>query len=117
MGSFGENVEEGRRGTHRVPQMDRGEASASDRRQDVVDARGGSSAESGRNAVSNDLYRETTGNRITVSDVTTNILSVCRGEGLRWDWTQEGGLVAPRRNSETNLGHLGRSLAEKAIRR
>ena len=60
-----------------------GEASVADRRRDVGDARGGSSAGSGGNAADDDLYRETAGNRGTVGDVTTNILSVYRGEGLR----------------------------------
>ena len=73
-------------------------------------ARGRSSAGSGGNAVGVDLYRETEGSCGTVSAVTTNILGVCIGEGLRERWTQKGGLVAPRGNRETTLGHLGRSL-------
>ena len=111
VGPFGGNVEEGRRGTHRFPHTDHGEASAADRRREVGDAQGVSSAGSGRNAVGNDLYRETTGNRGTVGGVTTNIRSMCRVEGLRGGWTQEGGLVVPRGYRETTLGHLCGSLA------
>ena len=56
MGHFG-GKEEDIRGTHMVPQKDYGEASAADRRRDVGDAWGGSSAGSGRNEVEDDLYR------------------------------------------------------------
>ena len=35
MGTFGENGEESRRGTHRFPQTDHGEESTSDRRRDM----------------------------------------------------------------------------------
>ena len=47
------------------------------------DARGESSAGSGRNTVSDDLCRETEGNRGAVGGVKTNIKSVCRGEELQ----------------------------------
>ena len=73
-------------------------------------SRGRISAGSGGNTVGDDLYRETAGNRGTVGGVTTNILSMCRGEGLRGVWTQEGGLVASRGDREKTSGHLGRSL-------
>ena len=73
MGNFGGNGEEGRRCSYRLPKIDHGEASAVNRRWDVGDARGGSSVRSGRNAVKNDIYRETEGNRGTVGSVTTDI--------------------------------------------
>ena len=57
----------------KVPQTDYGEARAEGRRRAVGDAQGGSSTGSGRNAVINDLYRDTAGNRGTVGGVTTNI--------------------------------------------
>ena len=62
-----------RRVTHSFPHIYHGESSAADRRVDVGDAKGGISARSGGNAVSNDLYRETTGNRVTVGGITTYI--------------------------------------------
>ena len=71
------------------------------------DVWGGSSGGSGGNAVGDDLYRETAGNRDTVGGVTTDIRSV---KGLREGWKQEGDLVAPRGDREKTLGHLGRSL-------
>ena len=74
------------------------------------DAQGGSITGSGGNTVVNYIYRETTGNRGTVGGVTTDIRSVCRGKGLRWGRTQEGGLVTPRGGIETTSIHLGRSL-------
>ena len=55
-------------------------------------------------------YRDMAGNHGTVGGVTTNIRSVCRGEGLRGGWTQEGGLMAPRGNIETTSGHIGRNI-------
>ena len=61
---------------------------------------GRSSAGSGGNTFSNDLYRDMAGNCGTVGGVTTDIRSVCRVEGLRGGWTQEGGLVAPRGDRE-----------------
>ena len=54
------------RGKHRVPQEDHVEASAEDRRWGMGDARVRSSTGSGGNAVVDDLYRETAGNRGTV---------------------------------------------------
>ena len=70
--------------------------SVADIRRDVGYARGRSSAGSGGNTVGNDLYRDMAGNCGTVGGVTTDIRSVCRVEGLRGGWTQEGGLVDPR---------------------
>ena len=70
--------------------------SAAVRRRDVGDAQGRSSARDGRNAVGDDLYMETAGNYGTVGGVTTTIQSVCKIEGIKRGWTQEGGLVAPR---------------------
>ena len=72
VGPFGNNIKEGRRVTHWLPLIDHGEARAADSRRDMGDARGGSSAESVSNAVGNDIYRETTGKRGTVSGVKTN---------------------------------------------
>ena len=76
MGTFDGNVEEGRRGTHRVSQTDHGKASAADSRRDVGDAQGGNIARSCGNTVGNDLYREMTGNHGTVGGVTTTIRSL-----------------------------------------
>ena len=59
-------------------------------------ARGGSSVGDGGNAVGNDLYRETSGNRGTVGGVTTTIRSVSQVEKLLRGQNQEGGLVVPR---------------------
>ena len=73
MDPFIRNVEEVRRGTHRLPQTDHREESAGDRRRDVGDAQGGSSAGSGGNSVGDDLYMETAGNRGKVVGVTTGI--------------------------------------------
>ena len=112
MGPFGGNGEEGRRVTYRVPQTYHGEASVGDRRRDVGDACGGSSARSVRNAVDDDLYREMTGNCGTVGGVMNDIRSVFRGERLRGGCTQDRGLVAPRGDRETASGHFGMSLAE-----
>ena len=50
----------------------------------------------GGNAVGNDLYRETSGNRGTVGGVTTTIRSVSQVEKLLRGQNQEGGLVVPR---------------------
>ena len=77
----------------------------------MVDAWVRSSAGSGGNAVIDDLYRETAGNRGTVGGVTTTIRSVCRVEGLLGCYMQEVGLVTPRGKRETTPGHLGRNLA------
>ena len=82
VGPFGRNVEEVRRFTHKAPQTDHEEERATYNRQDVGDAWGGISAESGRNAVGNDLYRETAGNCGTMGGVTTNIRSVYIGEWI-----------------------------------
>ena len=57
MGPFVGNGEEGRRGTHRLPQRYHREESSADKRRGVGDARVRSSAGSGGNSVSNDLYR------------------------------------------------------------
>ena len=73
VGNFCGNGEGGRRGKHKLPQTDHGEASAADRRRDVGDARGGSSAGSGGNAVGDYPYRETSVNRGTMCVVTTDI--------------------------------------------
>ena len=83
-----------------------------DSRRDVGDARGRSSAGNGGNTVSDDIYKETSGNRGTVGGLTTNILSVCRGEGILGGLNQEEGLVSPRGNIQTTLGHLGRIITE-----
>ena len=58
------------------PQTGHGGASAAFMRQDVGDARVGISAGSSRNAVRNYLYRYTAGNRGTVGEVKTTIISV-----------------------------------------
>ena len=50
------------------------------------------------------------GNHGTLGGITTDIQSVCRGEGLQGGRAQEGGLVAPRGDRETTLGYLSRSL-------
>ena len=75
------------------------------------DVCGRSSVGSIRNAVGNDLYRETSGNHGTMGGVTTYILKLCRGEELWGGWTQEGGLVAPIGDRETTSGHLVRNFA------
>ena len=92
VGPFGGNVEEGRRGTHRLTQKDHGEASVADRIQDVGYAWGGISAGSDRNAVIDYLYMETAGNCVTVGGVTADTRSLCRLKGvqgggrMREDW-------------------------------
>ena len=76
----------------------------------MVDAWGRISTGRSKNAVRDNLYRETEGNRDIVGGVTTTIQSVCKGEGIQRGWTQEGGFVAPRDNRETTLVHLGRNI-------
>ena len=73
VGNFGGNGEEGRRGTHSLPQTDHGEVSVADGIRNVGDSWGGSSAGISRNAVGDDLYRETADNCGTVGDVTIGI--------------------------------------------
>ena len=51
------------------------------------DDRGRRSAVGSGNAVGDELYRETAGNRGTVGGVTTTIISVCKGEGKWRGWT------------------------------
>ena len=80
------------------------------RRWDVGNTREGRSAGGSGNAVRNDLNRETAGNRVTVGGITPTIWGVCNGEGVRRRWVQEGGLVAPRGDRETTLGHPGRNI-------
>ena len=82
MGPLSGNLEEGIRGTHRIPQTYQREARAADIRRDMGDSQGRSSAGSGGNAVGDDLYRDMAGNRGTVGGITTNIQSVFREEGL-----------------------------------
>ena len=76
---FVSNGEEGRRVTHRLTYTDNVGMGPADRIKDVGYARGGSSAGSGVNAVRDDLYMDTAGNRGTVGGVTTYIRNVCRG--------------------------------------
>ena len=83
MGPFDGNVEEGGRGTHRLPKTDHRETSAADMRRVVGYTQGEISAGSVGKAVGHDLYRDMEGNRGTVDGVNTNIHSVCMGEGLR----------------------------------
>ena len=68
--------------THDIPQTYHGEVRSADSRQDTRDARGGSSVGGGGNAVDDVLYMEKAGKRGTVGGVTTDIISVCREEGL-----------------------------------
>ena len=82
VGHFGVNGEKGRVGTYGILQTYHGDAIMEDSRRDVGDARGRSSAGNGGNTVSDDIYKETSGNRGTVGGLTTNIRSVCRGEGI-----------------------------------
>ena len=110
VGIFGSNVEEGRRDTYMVPQTYHGEASAAVRRQEVGDIWGGSSVGSSGNTFTDDLYRDMTGNCIPVGGVATTIRCLCKGEGGGYR-TQEGGVLAPRGDRETTLGHLGRNIA------
>ena len=111
MGIFGGNGEEVIRGIHRVPQIYHREASATDRRLNVGDAQGKSSAGNSENAISDDLNKETAGNCGTMGGVTSTIRSVCNVEGIKRGWTQEGGLVVPRGDIEITPGKLGRNLA------
>ena len=67
---FSSKGEDDRRDTHRVTQTDNEEASVTVRRWEVGNDRGGSSGGSSRSAVGNELYRETTGNRVTVGGIT-----------------------------------------------
>ena len=97
LGPFGENGEEGRRITHRFSQSYHSEARSAGSRQDMGDTRDNSSAGSGWDTVGNDLYTEMTGNRGKVGDVATDIRSVCRGERLRGECTQGGGLGGANR--------------------
>ena len=83
MGTFGGNGEEGRGSTQRIYHTDHEESSAADRRREVGDTRCRSIVGSGRNAVGDNLYMDTAGNRGTVGGVTTDIQSVCREEGLQ----------------------------------
>ena len=86
MGPLGSNIEEERRVTHGLPQKNHGEVSAADRRKDEGDAQGTSSLGNGGNAVGDDLYRETVGNRGIVDGATTNIQSVSMEEGIQGRW-------------------------------
>ena len=63
MGTSGGNGSEGRRNTHVFSLTYHGEMNAADILQDMGDGQGGSIAGRGRNAVCDDLHRETTGNR------------------------------------------------------
>ena len=98
-------------GDVQVPLIDHGEASMEVRRRDVGNTREGRSAGGSGNSVRNDLYRDTAGNRGTMGGITPTIWSVCNGEGVRRGWEQGGGLVAPRGDRETTLGHPGRNIA------
>ena len=60
------------------------------------------------NTVSEDLHRETTGNRVTVDGSTSTILGVFKGNMLQRGRAQEGGFVAPRGDREQNPGHPGK---------
>ena len=73
MGPFGFNGEEVGRDEHWVPSTDHREASVVVRIRYVEDARGGRRVGVSRNAVSDDLHRETACNRVTVSGATPTI--------------------------------------------
>ena len=73
MGTIGGNGEEVRGHKHRVSYTDHEEARATGSRRDMGDALGGISARSGGNTAGDDIHRETTGNRVTVGGVITNI--------------------------------------------
>ena len=70
VGPFGGNGEEGGRDAYWVPSTYHWETDAGVRRPDVGDARGGRSAGGIRNAVSDDLHMDTSGNHGTVGVAT-----------------------------------------------
>ena len=73
VGPFGGNRKEGGRDTHWVPSEYHEEVSAAGRIRDVGDARGGRSTVGIRNAVGDDLHRDTAGKRGTVGGATSPI--------------------------------------------
>ena len=79
VGTFSGNGEEGRSGTHRLPQTDHGEVSAADRRRDVGDDWGGSSVGSVRNAVGDDLIGRRQAN-LAQWVALRSIFEVCEGD-------------------------------------
>ena len=72
MGTIGRNGAEVIGNKHEFYSADHGEAGATVSIRDMGDARGGNSAGSGRNAVKDDLHRETAGKRSTVGRIVTN---------------------------------------------
>ena len=78
MGNFSGNGAEGKGVTHRFPSVDHGEAGWTVYRKDMGDARGGSSAGSGGNAVGSYIHRDMSDNRSTVGSVADNIRSARR---------------------------------------
>ena len=73
MGPFGVNGKEDRGGAHRVPTNDHREERKAIRRWDMGDARGRRHTRGSRNPVGQDLYRETSGNLVTVGGATSLI--------------------------------------------
>ena len=108
VGHLGVNGEEGRGGTHGVPATDNGEASEAIRRRYMGDAGGGRRTRGSGNPVGKDLHKRTAGNRGAVGGATFLILGMYKGDRLRRRWVQEGGVIAPRGNRETTLGHPDR---------
>ena len=73
MVSFGDNGEECGWDTHWVTLLNHREVSEAAKRQDMGDAWSGRRTRSSRNAVGEDLHRETTGNRGSVGGSTSSI--------------------------------------------
>ena len=73
VGHFGDNGEEGRGGTHRVPATGHGDASEAVRRHEMGDSRGGRCTRGSGNAVGKELHIATAGNRGAVGGVTSLI--------------------------------------------
>ena len=71
--TFGGNGECSIGHTHGGFETDHMESSATDSRQDMVDAQGRSSVGRGRNTVGDDLHRDTIGNCLTMDGVADNI--------------------------------------------
>ena len=78
MGNLGGHGAEGRGDTHVFSLEYHGEAGLTVARQDMGDARGGSTKGSCGNVVGNDIHIETAGNRITLGRVADNIRIVRR---------------------------------------
>ena len=108
------NGKNGVRGAHRVPAPNHREAGTSDYGRDVGDTVGKVSEESCGNAVGGHLNWPQKGDVGSVGGAATDLLSLCKREGLRGGGggrAQEGLMAAPDGARNTGQGKLGRDIA------